>query len=101
MTEPPTNQTVMEGESAVLTCETKDKEAVVSWYKDGVALSELQELTERSWIGPEGTLTIRSANMEDLGHYVCEVTNKKQERQSAGAYLNVQCKYLIQYKFHF
>lgn len=97
LTVPPTNQSVMEGESAHLTCVTKDKEAVVSWFKDGVALSELHELSERSWVGPEGSLTIRSTNMDDLGHYTCEVVNRKQERQSAGAYLNVQYKAKIVY----
>lgn len=60
--------------------------------KDGVELSELPELLSRSWVAPEGSLTIRQTSMTDLGSYVCEVFNSKGERQAASAYLNVTCK---------
>lgn len=89
---PPMNQTIMEGEPVQLTCVTKEEDVTVTWMKDGVALSELAELNERSKIESEGSLSITATNMADLGLFTCEVLNKKGEKQTASAFLNVQCK---------
>ncbi|XP_054260540.1 protein borderless-like [Macrosteles quadrilineatus] len=89
LTIPPTNQTIMEGKAVELTCVSKEADFSISWYKDGVLLSELPELLARSWVAPQGSLTIRQTNMADLGLYTCEVVNQMGEKQAASAYLNV------------
>lgn len=84
----------MEGESAHFPCITKEKSSTVIWIKDGVPLSELQSnLTSRSFVGTEGSLTISPTAMGDLGEFTCEVTSSNGEKQTASAFLNVQCEY--------
>lgn len=53
----------------------------------------MQDLKRRASIGEDGTLTINSAAMGDLGEYSCVVTGETGDQQSASAFLNVQCKY--------
>lgn len=89
---PPVNQTTLEGERAHFACTSKDPDSVVEWYKDGVPLSELGDLRHRVRYGPQGGLTVGPVMMGDLGEYVCAVTNAHGDRQTARAYLNVQCK---------
>lgn len=43
-------------------------------------------------VGADGTLTITSAAMGDLGEYTCVVTGENGDQQSASAFLNVQCE---------
>lgn len=62
------------------------------WYKDGVALTDMHDLVQRSLMGPDGSLSIDPTMMSDLGEYVCVVKNSEGEEQSARAYLNIQCK---------
>lgn len=89
---PPTNQTATEGDSVTITCITKDKDAIVNWYKDDVILAELKELNERCSISPEGSLTINPVSMTDPGNYKCEIINNQGESQHASAYLEIQYK---------
>lgn len=39
---PPVNKTVMEGETVNFACVTKDSNYVVTWYRDGVEISNLE-----------------------------------------------------------
>nr|CAD7201704.1 unnamed protein product [Timema douglasi] len=89
---PPINQTTLEGEPAHFPCVTKDRDGRVTWYKDGVPLSELPDLEERSTVSQEGSLTIQETDIDDPGEYHCVVTNSLGERQTAGAFLNVLYK---------
>lgn len=89
---PPINQTVLEGEEAQFTCALKDQRGIVSWYKDGVPVRELTDLTQRSWITKDSSLIIQPTAMSDLGEYSCEAINGEGEVQRARAFLNVQCK---------
>lgn len=83
----------MEGESAHFPCVTKDKTSAVVWMKDGIPLSELQHnLTVRSFVSADGSLTISPTDMGDYGEFICEVTNTDGEKQTARAFLDVQCK---------
>lgn len=94
---PPINQTVLEGEEAQFTCAPKEQYSTVTWYKDGVSVAELTDLTQRSWISKDGTLIIHPTSMSDLGEYSCEAINIDGESQRARAFLNVQCKFLLIY----
>ncbi|XP_046738764.1 protein borderless isoform X1 [Diprion similis] len=94
---PPINQTTMEGNTANFACVTKDTSSVVNWYRDGVAISDIEELRDRATIRSDGTLTITSAAMSDLGEYTCTITSPNNERQSATAFLNVQYKAKVIY----
>lgn len=46
----------------------------------------------------DGSLAIYPTKMTDLGEYECVVQNRAGDRQSAKAYLNVQCWYLVALK---
>jgi hypothetical protein len=72
-------------------CLTKDPELKVTWHKDGIQLKEFQDLMKRSYITKENTLVINPTDMGDYGEYECEVTNSDGEKQTAKAFLNVQC----------
>lgn len=85
----------MEGKTAFFHCVTKRPDtSFVMWYKDGVPLTDMHDLFERSLMGPDGSLSIDPTRMSDLGEYVCMVKNTEGEEQSARAYLNIQCKWL-------
>lgn len=88
---PPINQTVMENDPAHFPCVTKDRTSTVTWFKDGIDLSELHELLLRVIISPEGSLTISSTRMSDLGEYSCNVQGVDGDEQKTTAFLNVQC----------
>lgn len=88
---PPINQTTLEGEEAKFNCDTKEKETVVTWYKDNIPIKNLSDIYQRSWITEENTLIIRPTSMSDLGEYKCIAENDDGESQTATAYLNVQC----------
>lgn len=92
MAVPPTNQTVMEDESVKMKCVSKIFSANVIWYKDEIPVNEIQNLKDRITMSPEGSLNIVNTEMKDSGYYSCEITNEENEKQSAGAYLNVQCE---------
>lgn len=91
---PPINQTTLENEEAHFSCVTKYKDTVVTWYKDGLPLSSIPDILQRSWVSEEGSLTIRPAEMGDSGEYQCEAVRSDGEKQTAKANLNVQCKKL-------
>lgn len=89
---PPVNQTTMEGEQALFQCVTKPGDSFLKWYKDDEPISSFADLSHRSWVGQDGSLTISPTDMTDLGDYMCEVVNSIGDRQTAKASLNVQCK---------
>lgn len=88
---PPINKTILEGDEAQFVCLTKDPDMKVAWYKDEIPLKEYHDLVQRTWITEEGTLVIRPTDMGDLGEYECEVVNIDGEKQTARAFLDVQC----------
>lgn len=92
---PPINQTVMEGDEVEFSCITKNRDTAVTWYKDSVPLTELPDISHRSRIAMDGSLTISPTAMGDLGEYQCEATNLHGESQAARAFLNVQCKFVF------
>lgn len=91
LTIPPINQTILEGEEARFNCNKKEKETLVTWYKDDIPINNISDINQRSWITEENTLIIRPTVMSDLGEYKC-VAERDGETQMATAYLNVQCK---------
>lgn len=94
---PPINQTTLEGDAANFICVTKDTSSDVTWSREGVPIAELEDLRNRATIHSDGTLTISSTAMGDLGEYTCTVTNANSERQTASAFLNVQYKAKVIY----
>ena len=94
---PPVNRTAMEGESVSFDCVAKGEKSVVSWFREGVEITEIEDLKRRASIGEDGTLTLNSAAMGDLGEYSCVVTGENGDQQSASAFLNVQYKAKVIY----
>lgn len=89
---PPINTTIMEGDTAFFHCVTKKPDTShVTWFKDGLPLLELHDLSHRSFMGPDGSLSIGPTLMTDLGEYMCIVRNTEGDEQSARAFLNIQC----------
>lgn len=94
---PPTNETVMEGEPVKLRCVSKSSDATVTWYKNHEPVNSIDEMKDRVRLSPEGSLNIVPTDMKDTGYYHCEVSNSEDEKQSAGAYLNIQYKAKVVY----
>ncbi|XP_011878462.1 PREDICTED: protein turtle isoform X2 [Vollenhovia emeryi] len=94
---PPVNKTAMEGETVAFDCVAKGEGTVVSWFREGVSIPEIQDLRRRATIGSDGTLVIKLAAMGDLGEYTCVVTGETGDQQSASAFLNVQYKAKVIY----
>ncbi|XP_030380497.1 protein borderless [Scaptodrosophila lebanonensis] len=95
---PPVNQTIMEGQTAFFHCVMKYADtSKVAWYKDGLLLQEVPDLVRRSFIGPDGSLSIDPTMMSDLGEYECRVRNLEGEVQLAKAFLNIQYKAKVIY----
>ncbi|GLV33104.1 borderless [Carabus blaptoides fortunei] len=94
---PPINKTCYEGEEATFACVAKEKETTIVWYKDGTPIQDLSDLRSRSTEYEDGTLTIRSTTMYDLGEYECEIVSSSGERQTARAFLDVQYKAKVIY----
>lgn len=92
LTIPPINQTTLAGETAHFTCVSKDEDAVVTWYKDGVPLSSIPDLRDRA-SNINGSLIISPTDVSDPGEYTCVVRNAQGDKQTASASLNVQCEY--------
>lgn len=89
---PPNNQTIMEGKTAFLNCVMKLPDSSrVTWYKDGVPIEDLQDISHRAYLAPDGSLSIDPTIMSDLGEYMCVVKTFDDEQRSK-AYLNVHCK---------
>lgn len=83
----------MEGSPVTLKCVSKYSNSLVTWYKDNKPINVLHEFATRFQQSEEGSLSILTTEMKDSGYYSCEIANEAGEKQSAGAYLNVQCKY--------
>ncbi|XP_029043005.1 protein borderless isoform X2 [Osmia bicornis bicornis] len=94
---PPVNKTVMEGESVSFDCVAKGEKSVVNWFREGVEITEIEDLKRKTSIAEDGTLKINSAAMGDLGEYTCVVTGETGDQQSASAFLNVQYKAKVIY----
>ncbi|XP_034187593.1 borderless isoform X2 [Osmia lignaria lignaria] len=94
---PPVNKTVMEGESVSFDCVAKGEKSVVNWFREGVEITEIEDLKRKASIAEDGTLKINSAAMGDLGEYTCVVTGETGDQQSASAFLNVQYKAKVIY----
>lgn len=94
---PPVNKTVLEGGSASFDCVAKGEKSIVNWYHDGTDITNIEGFMRRASVGEDGTLSIRSTAMGDLGEYTCTVTGETGEQQSASAYLNVQFKAKVIY----
>lgn len=83
----------MEGQPAFFPCVTKYPDlSFATWYKDGLPLADLYDLSQRSQITADGSLMIDPTSMTDLGEYVCSVRSVENDEQQARAFLNVQCK---------
>lgn len=85
----------MEKETALFPCIIKEANASVIWYKDGIPISNISDLAQRSWLNQNGSLTIKPTIMGDLGEYTCEVINSTGFTQMASAYLDVQCELFL------
>ncbi|EZA62874.1 protein borderless isoform X3 [Ooceraea biroi] len=94
---PPVNKTTMEGETVSFDCIAKGESTIVTWFREGVPIPDVQDLRRRASISGDGTLTISSAAMGDLGEYTCVVTGENGDQQSASAFLNVQYKAKVIY----
>lgn len=91
---PPTNQTKLEGEKAIFTCEAKAMpgNVTVRWFREGSPVREVASLETRVTIRKDGSLIINPVSADDSGQYLCEVSNGIGDPQSASAHLNVECK---------
>lgn len=90
---PPINQTIMEGKMAFFHCVMKKQDtSYATWYKDGKPLEEWHDLTHRSIMAPDGSLSVSPTIMSDLGEFMCVVRNVEGDEQSARAFLNIQCR---------
>ncbi|XP_046471646.1 protein turtle isoform X4 [Neodiprion pinetum] len=89
---PPTNQTKLEGEKVVFSCEAKalPGNVTVRWFREGAPVKEVAALETRFTIRMDGGLVVNPVSADDSGQYLCEVTNGIGEPQSASAYLNVE-----------
>lgn len=93
---PPTNQTKLEGEKALFSCEAKAMpgNVTVRWFREGSPVKEVASLETRVTIRKDGSLIINPVGSDDTGNYLCEVSNGIGDPQSASAYLNVECEYI-------
>lgn len=98
ITSPPTNQTKLEGEKVVFTCEARSlpSNVTVRWFREGAPIKEVSSLETRISIKMDGSLEINPVSADDSGQYLCEVSNGIGEPQTASAYLNVECKYTME-----
>ncbi|XP_017075351.2 protein turtle isoform X2 [Drosophila eugracilis] len=89
---PPTNQTKLEGEKVIFSCEAKAMpgNVTVRWYREGSPVREVAALETRVTIRKDGSLIINPIKPDDSGQYLCEVTNGIGDPQSASAYLSVE-----------
>ncbi|XP_008290272.1 obscurin [Stegastes partitus] len=69
-------QALMEGKSALLSCEVSSANVPVSWKKDNVVVEEGGRYIVKKK-GPTHTLEIKKLNLEDAGEYSCISRGKK------------------------
>lgn len=65
----------------------------VRWFREGTVINKVTGLETRITIRKDGSLIINPVSADDTGMYTCEVSNGIGDPQSAGAFLNVECKY--------
>lgn len=73
----------------------------VTWYKDNVELEKYVDLSRRTSMVLDGSITINPTQMSDLGNYKCKIRSTSGDEQTASAYINVQCKLLWVIKLAF
>lgn len=85
----------------IFSCEAKAMpgNVTVRWFREGSPVREVASLETRITIRKDGSLIINPVGADDSGQYLCEVTNGIGDPQSASAYLNVLCKYTMEYKY--
>ena len=95
----PKNETVNEGSNVTFLCNaTSNPSPTLSWTKDGNLIN--QSFNNIVLSQDSQTLTINNVQRDDAGIYVCNATNNVNS-VSASAYLNVQCKYKMAFRFIF
>lgn len=67
----------------------------VRWFREGAPVKEVAALETRVTIRKDGTLIINPVSADDSGWYTCEVSNGIGDAQSAAAFLNVECKFVV------
>lgn len=67
----------------------------VRWYREGTLVHEVQALDSRVTVRKDNALVINPVSADDSGQYLCEVSNGIGDPQSASAYLNVECEFLV------
>lgn len=74
-------------------CTVKNPETMfVEWFKDDLPLEHFIDLSRRTAMDQEGSITINPTQMSDLGQYKCKIRSLAGDEQLASAYINVQCK---------
>ena len=95
----PKNETVNEGSNVTFLCNaTSNPSPTLSWTKNGNLIN--QSFNDIVLSQDSQTITINNVQREDAGIYVCNATNNVNS-VSASAYLNVQCKYKMSFRFIF
>jgi len=92
ITQPPMNQTKLEGEKVEIPCEAKALPSNITykWYFNGVSISQISSLDSRALVRHNGMLQIHPVSGEDTGIFTCEVFNGIGVPEMQSAYLNVQ-----------
>jgi len=93
------NQTIDEGDTALVTCLTTGKLIpTVSWFFNGVPVekaSTTKYMISEMLLNPiikNSTLTIMNLTVSDAGIYTCYAANQLSSDSSSGV-LTVNCKY--------
>ena len=69
--------TVVENETATLTCEPSRTNADIKWYKDGKELDVDGKKFNSVLDGKKLKLVITDAQLDDAGQYACEIDGRK------------------------
>lgn len=70
------SQVIMEGKSALMSCEVSSANVPVTWKKDGTVVENGVHYIVRKK-GPLHTLEIRKLQLADAGEYCCITRGKK------------------------
>lgn len=70
------NQEVLEGEEAILACETSHPDCRVTWLKGSTALTPGEKYSIEHQ-GTAQTLYIHKLNVKDSGEYICDTGDRR------------------------